>query len=249
MIPRWKSKEQWLGWLRIKSRERGFTKNGVENNHRIHVELFPWHLPRSNSTSCSSLSCRQTTQLWMETIQHLVRWQVEWTLSIRICKRRNPNRFKWNHPCFRATGHWVHHNDWRYIVMLLNDLRQVISCRSLFRHVVYIVIREEWCYTSCWRSFAFTRSGRMSCWKCSFRSLLRPYVLSPVGAKHPVQIVFPLDASSGFVMLTHDEAARSCWYLSSNWAYYTFHIHNASLEESHFSTLLEKVLVKIRFYC
>ena len=60
------------------------------------------------------------------------------------------------------------------------------------------------------------------------------YILSPIGQKHPVQIVFPLDQEFRLRdLMTRDEATN----LVDTYPQIeliTFHIHNASLEESHF---------------
>lgn len=66
------------------------------------------------------------------------------------------------------------------------------------------------------------------------------YILSPIGQKHPVQIAFPLSQEFRLRdLMTHEEAAN----LVDTYPQIeliTLHIHNASLEESHFRHVIRE---------
>lgn len=60
------------------------------------------------------------------------------------------------------------------------------------------------------------------------------YILSPIGQKHPVQIVFPLDQEFRLRNLMTRDEATNLVDTYPQIELVTFRIHNTSLEESHF---------------
>ena len=73
---------------------------------------------------------------------------------------------------------------------------------------------------------------------------VRSYVLSPIGQKHPIQIVFPLEQEYRLRDVISQQEALQLVDSYPTIELDTFHVNNASLEESHFRAAIREGLCK-----